>query len=417
MIRRLLNGMGRGASLIVTDRRWGATLSAAALGFGLFVGVAIGPGAAGTFATGPQALLEIPSFGGNEEGGGGEAETGGSAGSSTESGAPLASGGESSPLESFAPIAPLASGSESSEPLAGEEEPAEETKAPAAQEEEPEPETTALAGIVVHANPDAGSYTLAIKGGELVPVHARKLPRVGAKLSLEGLQLANGTFVEEGAPKRRGQATGASFRGVVTHLDPDPAAPGYTLSGRGASIFVHVRPDPSGAAVPLPPLGAYATVGVDIEKAQPTPTPTPTPTSTATPPVAEPALEPAPAPSCAPDPALPVPPPSATTLWQRELEAEETAPATYLDLSGVLTAICPEAAQLMISSDDVRESGAHLTLAIPPKLDVSKLKLGDSLLATANVGEAGALTLAGLASDEQRKGADDPKAAQGDLRR
>ncbi len=411
MIRRLLNGMGRGASLIVTDRRWGATLSAAALGFGIFVGVAIGPGAAGTFATGPQALLEIPSFGGDDEGGGGEVETGGSAESSAESGAPLASGGESSSLESFVPIAPLASGSESSEPLPAEEEPAAETKAPPAPEEEPEPETTALAGTVVHANPDAGSYTLAIKGGELVPVHARKLPRLGTKLSLEGLQLANGTFVEEGAPKRKGQASRASFRGVVTHLDPDPVAPGYTLSGRGASIFIHVRPDPSGAAVPLPPLGAYATAAVDMEKTQPTPM------STATPPVTEPPLEPAPAPSCVPDPTMPPPPPPATTLWQGLLKTEETAPATYFDLSGVLTAICPETGQLTISADDVRESGAHLTLAVPPKLDVSKLKLGDSLLATANVGEGGVLTLAGLASDEQRKGADDPKAAQGDLKR
>ena len=45
----------RGAALVVTDRRWAAPLSAMALGFGLFVGVAIGPGAAGTLATGAAA--------------------------------------------------------------------------------------------------------------------------------------------------------------------------------------------------------------------------------------------------------------------------------------------------------------------------------------------------------------------------
>src|SRR5262245_25747656 len=46
-------------ALVVTDRRWAAPLSALALGLGVFVGVAIGPGAAGTFATGSQ-VVEIP---------------------------------------------------------------------------------------------------------------------------------------------------------------------------------------------------------------------------------------------------------------------------------------------------------------------------------------------------------------------
>lgn len=407
MIRRFANAMARGASLIVTDRRWGATLSAAALGFGLFVGVAIGPGAAGTLAIGPQQLIEIPDFGGSDEEGEGEVESGGSPSSSAESGAPLASAGESASLESFPSAAPLAS--ESSESLPPAEEPTPESKPQPAEEEEPEPETTALAGTVVHANPAAGSYTLAIKGGELVPVHAAKLPLVGTKLSLQGLQLANGTFVEEGAPKRKGKTTKASFRGVVTHLDPDPAAPAYTLSGRGASILVHVRPDPGGAPPSLPALGAYATASVEIEKAQPAQTPAaPTP---------EPPLEPAPAPTCVPDPALPPAPVPSAILWQRELTPEGTEPATYLDLSGLVAGVCPDTAQLLLSADDARESSAHLTLAVPPKLDLSKLKLGDSLLATANLAEDGTLTLAGLASDERRKGADDPKSAQGDLKR
>ncbi len=408
MIRKLANTMARGASLIVTDRRWGATLSAAALGFGLFAGVAIGPGATGTFATGPQQLLEIPSFGGGGEGAS-EVESTASAESPAES-APLASSEESSSLESFASAAPLAS--ESSEALPTEEEPAAEAKTPPAEEEEEvEPETTALAGTVVHANPAAGSYTLAIKGGELVPVHTRKLPRVGTELSLGGLQLANGTFAEQGTPKRKGQATKASFRGVVTHLDPDPAAPAYTLSGRGASIFVHVRPDPSGVIPPLPTLGAYATASVDIEKAQPVPIPA------TTAPVAEPPLDPAGPPTCVPDPVLAPPAPPTAVLWQRELKPEGTEPATYLDLSGIVTAVCPDTAQLLLSADDTRESDAHITLAVPPNLDLSKLKLGDSLLATANLAADGTLTLAGLASDEQRKGADDPKSAQGDLKR
>ena len=38
-------------------------------------------------------------------------------------------------------------------------------------------------------------------------------------------------------------------------------------------------------------------------------------------------------------------------------------------------------------------------------------------MATANVGADGVLTLAGIASDEHRKGADDATTAQGDLKR
>ena len=59
----------RGTSLVVTDRRWAAPLSALALGFGLFVGIAIGPGAAGSLATGAQQIIELPPIGDREEAG------------------------------------------------------------------------------------------------------------------------------------------------------------------------------------------------------------------------------------------------------------------------------------------------------------------------------------------------------------
>ena len=56
--RRLL----RWAALPVTNRRWAAPLAALALGFGLFAGVAIGPGATGTLATGAPQVIELPSL-------------------------------------------------------------------------------------------------------------------------------------------------------------------------------------------------------------------------------------------------------------------------------------------------------------------------------------------------------------------
>jgi hypothetical protein len=67
----------RWVALPVTNRRWAAPLSALALGFGLFVGVAIGPSAAGTLATGAQ-IIEIPLLAG-AGGAGGDGSGGGSA--------------------------------------------------------------------------------------------------------------------------------------------------------------------------------------------------------------------------------------------------------------------------------------------------------------------------------------------------
>ena len=81
----------RAASLAVTDRRWAAPL-AVALGFGLFLGVAIGPGAAGTLATGgPLIQVEVPSSSGGSE----EVVTGGGGGPGGSSSAVQASPGPS----------------------------------------------------------------------------------------------------------------------------------------------------------------------------------------------------------------------------------------------------------------------------------------------------------------------------------
>lgn len=370
MARRLADTIGRGASLILTDRRWGATLSASALGFGLFVGVAIGPGAAGTLATGTQQVIEIPSLLAD----GGEAGAGGavaSSGSPSNPSASLATGGEAGSLETLPPLAPLAAGSTEPPPPPAAE-PAPAAKHPVGEEPQ-EPEATELDGTVVAATPAAGAYALAIEGGELVPVHAAELPRPGAKLTVEAVQLANGTFAEMERSKRGGEVKQVAFRGAVTFVDADPAAPAYTVSGRGASLRVEVTPDPAGVLPPLPGLGSYVTARVAIE--------------------------------------------ADASLLQRELELEPGEPATYLDLAGIYAGLSPETGQVLISADGSRAGEKDLALAIPPGIDHSLLKPGDSYLATATVEPDGTLTLAGIASDERRKGADDAGSAQGDLKR
>ncbi len=405
--RRLL----RWAALPVTDRRWAAPLCAAALGFGLFAGVAIGPGATGTFATGVPPVIEFPGLlEGGEEGGEAEAAAGGRGGdvlaeAGEEGGEAFREEASSSAFESFPE-------SEAAETPAAPAAPAPED-APEDEAEPEEPPQT-MAGLVVHANPAAGSYTVVEAGGLMSAIHAAKLPAPGAKVSAPVRTLANGTFAEVGKRRQTGKRTSTSIAGIVTFVDADPAAPAYAVSKRGVSLLVRVHPDPTGAAPALPQLGAYAAVTVDIEKA-PSGTAAPAAEAAAETPAAAEAPAVAPAPACASNPAEPlvIPAPTAV-LWQREVEADG-APFASSDFEGVVTAICPTEAKLAMSGDDLRQGGRDILFAVPKSIDLKGVKVGDSVAATATIEADGSLRLTGLASDERTKGADDAKATQGDL--
>ncbi len=165
-----------------------------------------------------------------------------------------------------------------------------------------------------------------------------------------------------------------------------------------------MRPDPGGATPELPVLGAYASVAVQIEA----------PATPASPPAA-----PAGAASgtgCAPDPAGV----SATViaakgvLWQSTISAGG-APFPSSALEGIVTAVCPDAGEVLISADDIGESGGDLTIRVPSGIQAGKLEVGESVLANAKFEADGTLGLTGLASDEQIKGANDAGLTQGDL--
>ncbi len=434
--RRLL----RWAALPVTDRRWAAPLSAVALGFGLFAGVAIGPSAAGTLATAPYQIIEMPSLSSGETEEGAEEEL---LADASESGGGFGGEEESS---AFTPIVPAEGGSFE----AAEEEPVGGAAEPQDEKEATEPEDQALAGTVVHVNPAASSYTVAEVGGVMSAVHAGKLPPAGAQVEVPIRVLANGTLAEAGKRVKTGTKAKAKLAGIVTYIDADPAAPGYAVSNQGTSLFVHVAPDPTGAVPPLPVLGAYASLAVGIEtdssagltmsesvdppsltggqgradasgEAEPEPTKE-TPDSPPVPAPVEPApsaapLPPAPATAtCALDPALPAPGPIAfkATLRQRGISAAG-APFTHADFEGIVAAVCPTTSQLLVSADDVREAGHDLLFTVPAGIDASGLAVGESVLASADIAADGSLSLTGLASDERTKGADNAKATQGDL--
>lgn len=363
-----MNRLLRAASLVVTDRRWAAPLSAMALGFGLFIGVAIGPGASGTLATGVPQVIEIPSFSGGTNSGEGEGD--GSSGAAFSG--PATGGGGSGATALPSTVAPLSTYVEPPAAPLPTKQPSSPAPVPAGSTDE-EPDEQEMSGTVVHANPAAGSYALALSGGELVAIHAARLPKPGEKLRVPIRRLANGTLAEADRSTKSGTATRAGFNGTVTYANPDPLAPAYTVSWLGASILVQAPPDPTGAPPMLPALGVYVTVEVAIEPGAP--------------------------------------------LQQRQVKVDEVPPSTYLELSGIYAGLSSDTGQLLLSADDNRESGVDLTLTVPPGIDPSRLKVGDSYLATATVEEDGSLTLAGLAGDERTRGADDASSAQGDLRR
>lgn len=421
--RRLL----RWAALPITDRRWAAPLSAVALGFGLFVGVAIGPGATGTFAGGVPQIIEIPGFGGSDEGGeegGGETEEGEGSASGV---VPSFSGGEE---ESFAPLtggeeSVLAPAAEESAPVAEE--------APEKEEKEAKPEGPELSGTVVHVNPIAGSYTVVEAGGAMSAVHAGKLPKPGAEITVPIRTLANGTLSEAGKRLKSGQRKQATLAGIVTFVDSD--APAYAVSNRGSSVLVSVHPDPSGALPSLPVIGTYLTVTAQIEPRQEAassaagdadpvvpsvePAPVePVPAAEPAPPApteTTPAPAATPAPSCAPDPAHPpVSVEPSAVLWQQRVSGGG-APFTHGEFAAIVTAVCLDASQLLVSADDVRAGGRDLLFAVPADIDLGKVEPGQSVLLAADIAADGAFSLTGLASDERLKGADDAKATQGDL--
>jgi hypothetical protein len=359
--RRLLGW----ATLPVTSKRWAAPLAALALGFGIFAGVAIGPSAAGSLATAPY-LIEMPNPASSDSGGEEEAEEEFEA----EGGGETASLGEEEVggFEEEASFAPVV---EEGTFEAEEETPVEKTPAPLKEEnaEKSEPEAEELAGTVVHVNSTAGSYTVAETGGLMSAVHAGGLPTAGAKIEVPIRALANGTLAEAGKRVKTKTTKAAELAGIVSFVNADPLAPAYTVSNKGTSALVHVTPDPSGALPKLPVLGAYVTVKATIE---------------------------------------------AGRLTQTQLSGGG-APFTHVELEGIVSAVEAEPAHLLLSADDIRESGLDITLNIPAGINATKLAIGDSVLASADVGPDGSLTLTGLASDERLKGAEDTKATQGDL--
>ena len=445
----------RSVALLVSDRRWSAPLAAGALGFGLFAGVAIGPGAVSSVAgAGPEVIeLILPGDGGDDD------EPGAASGPTTADGSgalpPPALQGPvlNTPptvLPSSAPP-PLPSPLPSEDPAEPEDPgpPQPEPPAPDPPSEEPtvpsNPEPFTVSGAVAHVNPVAGIYALAASDGELTSVLARELPRPGSQLKVPVQTLESGTFAEDGKRRSQGRSNVMKVTGIVTWRDPSQSV--YTLSWRGVSALIHVPP-PAGddERATLPKIGAEARVLVDLrlspadsegdpwEGSEEEPVVAPAPdeepggtNDSGGAPVAnseDPASrvegeaeERAAEGACAPDPEdLPRPVEPLAELWQRSVKVVGP-PFTYFDLTGIVQANCRGKRQIVISADDIREGGQDITLEVPEALDARPYEVGEAIGLTVITERNGVLTLTGLDSLDGIKAADDPQQSDGDLER
>jgi hypothetical protein len=384
----------RWAALPVIDRRWTMPLSGLALGFGLFVGIAIGPVAEGRGSEDqaqtvvevvqpPQAQVPDDAGGPAGDGPAGDGNHGDNTGPSTPTPSPPTDNGpfgdtpapptSTPPPTTTTTTPPTTTTTTTTTPTGGDD----------GGDDNP-PAVPTANGIVVHVNELAGSYTVARSNGSLVAVHADELPSIGAVVKVQVRTLANGTKVETNTRDRTDRAEQADVTGTVTFSDPRIGA--YTLSAPGTSVLVRV---PAGDRMPAVGDVAQATVriadGLDPIEAE------------------DPGRD-----GCGKPPKTSRPP--AVGLEQLSIDVSESAGSTSLE--GIVQGVCHKEATIIVSSDDLRAAGRDIAITVPSNVNLGEISPGQVLAIRALIGGKGNLTATRIADDEGASAADDAASIQ-----
>ena len=96
-----------------------------------------------------------------------------------------------------------------------------------------------------------------------------------------------------------------------------------------------------------------------------------------------------------------------TALDQLQVDRTSKEPEAATDVEAVVQGVCRTDRKLIVSADDVRESGHDISIAIPEDFKLAPLKPGLVLKLGADIGAAGALSLNSVAGDEGARGAED----------
>jgi hypothetical protein len=417
-----------GPLLTMPPPRSAAALTAVVLGMGVMIGAALGPATVGSpqaaqravlvlepTATPAAALVAPPSLG------------------APDSVAPVASG--PAPADTGAAAT---DGATTTATTPAATTPTTTTTTPTTTTPAPPADSTPLAGTVVHVDDQAAGYVLAGADGKLLAIHDGGPPKVGATVQTHARKLANGTWSDNGFEQGTAAATTATLAGVVTAVDSGRGA--YVVSARGVSLVVDVpgagaTPAPASPAAPgcpAAPAGTSAadattttttattpTTGTTATTTRTTTTPITTTTTPTTPTVTTPAAPP------------PLPPVGTQVKADvRIVAATKHAPARLeqatrtdgalatkpLDFEGIVCAVDTTARTVTLTSDDLGELPATLTLHAGPAFKLDQIPPQSEVAATATPRPDGAFDLTGVSADGGAVAADDKAYVQGDQR-
>jgi hypothetical protein len=119
-------------------------------------------------------------------------------------------------------------------------------------------------------------------------------------------------------------------------------------------------------------------------------------------------VRPAGADGCGRPPALPKQ--SRKALEQVNLSVE--AESTTTDVEGIVEGVCRDSHRLIVSADDLRQSGRDISLLVPDDIELGALRTGQVLRLTAEILDGGGLRLTSVAGDKGGEGAQDEDIVQ-----
>ncbi len=238
--------------------------------------------------------------------------------------------------------------------------------------------TTALAasasaasfsGVVVHKDARAHSFVVALRGGALRAIHARRSPALGRDVTVQARLLRNGTWALQHV--RIGRAVGrVHLRGTVTFVNSRRGI--LVVSARGVSLLVREHRAMTGRlhAATDSQFADGEVVTVD------------------------------------------------GTLEGNSVDAsgvQQSGQNTNgIDLEAIVQGIDPTARTLTVSADDSEQSGATLTVDVPAAFDITLFSTGESVELIVSPNGDGTYTLEQASNDNGASSANSASEDQGD---
>lgn len=226
-----------------------------------------------------------------------------------------------------------------------------------------------FSGVVVHKDARAHSFVVALRGGALRAIHARREPALGRNVTVRARLLRNGTWALQHV--RVGRAAGrVHLRGTVTYINSRRGI--FVVSARGVSLLVREHRAMTGRlrAAADSQLAVGDIVTVD------------------------------------------------GTLDGDSVEASSVQQTGQdmngLDIEGTVQAIDTTARTLSVSADDSEESGATLTVDVPAAFDITLFSTGESVELIVSPNGDGTYTLEQSSDDHSARSANNAGEDQGD---